>query len=136
MAITIAQTVFETIPCGRYPAKIVAIVEEVGQFGPQLKFRFELPKGEGGSARILYGWTSKKFSNQSKLYDWTRAALGGAPIDPNYVFNSDDLIGKKVFITVLEEQSDRGAFNKIQSMFPYQPKTQQAPPPLQDPQDW
>jgi len=74
MSITIHQTFFELIPTGRYLAKIVAIEALDGQFGPQLKFTFKLPPNEQGESRTMLGWASRKFNNQSKLYEWTKAA--------------------------------------------------------------
>jgi hypothetical protein len=131
MTITIEQTIYEPIPTGKYPAKIANIEEAEGQFGPQLKFEFELPPGDDGEDRTLLGWASRKFSNKSKLYKWTQAALGGGPIDRSYTFNSRDLIGRPVYIHVVEEQGDNGPYNKITSLAPYdkQESLPEAPPP-------
>ena len=51
MTIKIDQTKYEPVPTGRYSAKIVDIEETEGQFGPQLKFTFELPPDEDGENR-------------------------------------------------------------------------------------
>ena len=129
--ITIEQTFFDPVPTGKYPARIVEIEESTGQFGPQLKFRFELPPEEDGEPRTLLGWTSQKFSTKSKLYSWTKAALGGLPIDRSYSWNSDDLIGKKVLITVMEKEGDEGVYNKIDALSPYDQEAERpTPPPL------
>lgn len=66
--VTIEQEYYEPIPTGKYPAKIKTIEEADGQFGPQLKFTFDLPTNENDDPRTLLGWTSQKFSNKSKLY--------------------------------------------------------------------
>jgi hypothetical protein len=131
MTITIEQTIYEPVPTGKYPAKIAEITEEEGQFGPQLKFQFELPPDEEGNERSLVGWTSRKFSKKSKLYKWTAAVLGGVQIAREYNFNSDDLMGRKVYLHVVEKTGDNGPFNKIEDLEPYQPQ------PVTQPQgDW
>jgi len=121
MGYKIEQTVYEVLPTGDYPASIGRIELEDGQYGQQLKFSFDLLVEEYAD-RTLLGWASAKFSTKSKLYGWTRAALGGQPIDPAYVLDTDDLIGKKVLLTVLVKQKDDGSgieFNKIDSVRPY-----------------
>ena len=127
MEITIEQVYYEAIPTGKYPAKIKEIEEADGQFGPQLKFTFELQPDENGEHRTLLGWASKKFSNKSKLYAWTRAAMGGNTIDRSYTFKSGDLLGKYVHIVVVEEESDNGTINKIDKLLPYRPPVHQQP---------
>ncbi|MFC2052842.1 hypothetical protein ACFLV7_00890 [Chloroflexota bacterium] len=119
MSITIEQTVYEPVPTGRYSARIIEIAESDGQFGPQVKITFELPPDEHGETRTIYGWCSQKFSTRSKLYEWTKAALGGEPIDRIYTFDSDDLVGKKVTLSVTEENGELGIYNKISSVMPY-----------------
>ena len=138
MSITIEQTIYEPIPTGKYTAKIAEIEESDGQFGPQIKFRFELPPDEEGETKSLLGWASQKFSTKSKLYAWTKAALGGGPIDRSYAWSSDDLLGKKVYITVVEKEGDEGVFNKIDGISPFNQQSPQ-PAPLPPPDydgDW
>ena len=132
MSITIEQTHYDPIPTGKYPAKIAEIEESDGQYGPQLKIRFELPPDEKGETKSLTGWTSRKFNSQSKLYAWTKAAFGGEPIDRSYIFNSDDLLGKKILITVVEKEGDKGVFNKIDGLSPFEEQFQESAPPPQD----
>ncbi len=79
MGITVKQTRIETLPEGVYEAIIAKIEAADGQFGPQLKFTFELTEPEG---KTLTGWCSQSFNVKSKLYAWTRAALGGATFRP------------------------------------------------------
>lgn len=138
MTIRIEQTIYEPVPTGRYSAKIVEIAESDGQFGPQVKITFELPPDEHGETRTIYGWCSQKFSSRSKLYDWTKAALGGGPIERDYTFSSDELIGKKVTLSITEENGDLGLFNKISSVLPYvnQTSVQAQPTQQQDEDDW
>lgn len=128
MTITLVQTFYEPIPTGKYPAKINQIEVADGQFGPQLKFTFELPPGEDGETRTLIGWCSQKFSNKSKLYAWTKAAFGGEPIDRSYTFSSEDLIGRKVNLTVVEKENEDGVYNKIEDVTPFTEQVSEASP--------
>ncbi len=133
MSITITQTVFVPVPPGTYVAKILSIEEETGQFGAQLKFKFELQLKEGEQPKVLNGWCSKKFGPKCKLFEWTIATLG--PIDRTYTFNSDDLIGKKVLVVVTQERGETGIYNKITQVLPYR-KPQPVPQSPTPDEDW
>ena len=133
--VTIEQTYYEPIPTGKYPAKIKEIVEADGQFGPQLKFTFELQPDEDGENRELSGWTSQKFSNKSKLYKWTKAVFGGNPVDRSYTFKSEDLIGGMVLLTVVERESEDGEiYSKVDGLSAYQKPSQQPSQPPAPPE--
>lgn len=117
MGIYVEQTVYEVLPTGEYPASINQIEEVEGQFGDQLKFEFAIQGGEHDGTTLL-GWASKKFSNKSKLYKWTKAAFG-ADIPPNYDFDSDDLLDRKIVLTVVVNTKDDGSeFNRIETVRP------------------
>lgn len=132
MGIQIQQSVFETIPVGEYLASIEHIEEVEGQFGDQLKFEFVIEGGEHDGTSLL-GWASKKFSTKSKLYKWTKAAFGGADIPIDYTFDSDDLLGRKVILTVVVNTKDDGTeFNRVEAIRPIKQKNNGgngAPPP-------
>ena len=132
MTIKIPQTTYEPIPTGEYLAKISQITNEDGLYGPQLKFTFDLLNQD--EERTLLGWTSAKFSTKSKLFGWTKAALGGGELPQTKDFDSDELLGKKVILVVVEKQGDNGPFNKIDDVKPYrQPQVQpSASPPVWD----
>lgn len=118
MGYVIEQQTYETLPTGDYSAEISRVELEEGQFGQQLKFSFDLLGEKEG--RTLLGWASCRFSPKSKLYGWTRAAFGGGPIDRGYNLNTDDLIGRKVTLTVLASSRDDGTeFNKIDAVKTY-----------------
>lgn len=119
MSIKIPQTTFEAVPTGEYHARIDSIADETGQYGDQLKFKFALIDEFEG--RALTGYTTQIFSQNSKLYAWNKAALGGGPIPPNSPFDSDDLIGKEVVLVVVRKQGDNGYFNRIEDVKPYLP---------------
>jgi hypothetical protein len=138
MPIIIEQTHWEPIPTGNYPAKIVDLEEIDEQYGPQIKFTFELTPDDEGESRTIYGWCTRKFSPKSKLYGWMKAALGGGPIDRNYKFNSDDLIGRRVILSITEDQREDGLVNRISGVMPHnnQNEDQEDPFAPQDEPDW
>lgn len=116
MGFKIDQKVYELIPVGEYPAEIIQVDLETGQYGQQLKFSFSLD----GKNQTLWGWASASFTTKSKLYAWTRAAFGGRPVPPNYNLDTDHLIGRKVLLTVIIARKDDGQeYNKISDVRPY-----------------
>jgi hypothetical protein len=122
MGIQIEQTRYEVLPVGEYPAEITEIEQDDGQFGPQCKFEFTLINAKNAGHTLL-GWTSAKFSPKSKLFKWTKAALN-TQISPQYNFDSDDLIGKRVNLTLVIRENDDGAeFNRIEEVRAFDPKS-------------
>jgi hypothetical protein len=120
MSIKINQTHYQVLPIGEYVAKITGIVEEDGQFGPQLKFTFDMlaPDLE---MRYVVGWCTAKFSKKSKLYAWTKAALGGNPIPPDWDFDSEDVLGKIVRLELVTDTKEDGeTYNQIHAVKPAQ----------------
>jgi len=116
MGVKIRQTVVRTYPVGEYLAQVSEIVEKDGTFGPQLQIAFKLTQMDADASPVL-GWCSQTFSNKSKLYAWTKAIFGGGPIAKGYDFDSDDLLNKKVLITlVVRTREDGMEFNRIDSM--------------------
>lgn len=116
MGVKIPQTFVMTWPVGEYVARIDKITEKEGTFGPQLQIAFKLTQMDEKASPVL-GWCSQTFSNKSKLYAWVKAAFGGGPIPETYDFDSDDLIGKKVLLTlVIRDREDGTQFNRIDSL--------------------
>ena len=117
MGATIKQTHFEPLPVGEYQATIGAAAMEDGQFGTQVKFRFDVTT-PGFEARSVTGWASATFSPKSKLYQWTRAAFG-RDIPPEYDLNLDHLLDRPVVLVLVTKTGDDGAeYNKIHDVRP------------------
>lgn len=115
MGISIQQTSVELIPTGEYTAVIKKIEEVTGQFGPQLKFGFELTAPDQ-AGRQISDWVSMVFNPKSKLYLLTKAAFGGSVIPEDYNFNSDDIMGRKLILVIAEtpkKQDPSTIINKI-----------------------
>jgi len=133
MGITINRTETQPLPPGLYAATIESLEQAEGKFGPQIKAKF-LIEEEGFEGKTLSSWASLTFSPKSKLYGWVRAAVfGGRDVPASYkVFDSDHLIGRRVFLSVTTEKgSDGEPYSKVRDLLPY--RTGQAAP-VQDAQ--
>jgi len=117
--VKIKQTKYEAIPVGEYPAKIASVLPAEGDYGPQLKVRFEL-LSPGCEGKSLAGWCSQSFSPKSKLWGWTKAALG-REIAEGEDFDSEAVVGKVVRLTVVTKAGDNGEYNKIADVKPARP---------------
>ena len=117
---------YEVIDPGVYPAEVVTITPETGQYGEQLRVKFLL---EDEANTTLTAWTSTSFSPKSKLYGLARAAFGGREFDPTFVLDTDRLIGKHMLLLVtVKPKADGSDFNKIEQFLPLKaPKAAMAP---------
>jgi hypothetical protein len=126
MYIQKTDTEFPKVATGGYPATIEAASEVEGQFGPQIKFDFNLGTIEtidGDMAEVkLAGWTSMKFvggKRPSKLWQLAKAAgidcENADGLDPER-----DLVGRRVRLTVTEEpaRDGDGVYNRITAFLP------------------
>jgi len=120
MSIQIEQEVYETLPVGEYVATISDIEPTDGLYGQQLKFTFTITEPEERAGRDLLGWCNAKFSRQSKLFKWTKAAFGGGPIDTRYNFDSSHIVGNRVRLVVVIKTNDNGEYNKVEEVLPVQ----------------
>lgn len=129
---------FPKVTTGSYGARIEAAAEVEGQFGPQIKFEFNLGNVEtidGDVAEVkLAGWTSMKFvggKRPSKLWQLAKAAgidvESAEGIDPER-----DLVGRKVRLTVTEEpaRDGDGVYNRITAFLPVAVKNGAKPAPV------
>lgn len=123
MAIRIPQKHVETLPMGEYEALVKALDMEIRDFGSgdqeQVRWFFSVERPDGEPVDVP-GWCSATFSNRSKLYAWTQAAFGGVPLPRDYAFNSGDVIGRRVLLTLTVEERDDGSdYNKVHKVKPY-----------------
>lgn len=103
----------ELMETGRYKAKVKAITPETGQYGEQLKWQFEVIE-EPYAGQTLSGWTNLSMNTTGKLVLWGCAALNETPSDDTE-FDTDDLVGKTVELTVIEKTGKDGkVYNKIE----------------------
>jgi hypothetical protein len=113
---------FEPLPTADYIGKVADIEDAEGQFGPQLKWTFDVIAPEEYNDRQIMGWTSAVLSPKSKAMEWVRAALGGQDIDWNQEFDFDEIKGRLVSISlVCKAKPDGSEFNRIEAVRPYRP---------------
>ena len=107
----IPQTVYETFEPGVYPATVASIEPVSGQFGDQLKIKFDL---DGAGDHTLTVWTSLAFSAKSKLGQLAKAAFGGRDWPADYVLDTDHLMGRRLRLLLsTEERPDGSTYNKV-----------------------
>lgn len=115
---------FTPVPTKDYPVEIKEIgAVDDGQFGPQLKWLFDLGDVENVDGEVepktLTAWSSQTLSAKSKLYQWATAA-GWEASD---MLTIEDLIGKRVLISVtLEKRTDGTVGNKVNGVLPIRRK--------------
>jgi hypothetical protein len=119
VGIKIEASSYEPIPAGVYVAQVGKVEQVEGQFGTQLKIRFDLLDPEY-SDRALIGWTSCKLSPKSKLWAWSKAAVfAGREIPKGWTFDSDELLDKRLQVVVSTERgSDGETYNRITNVLP------------------
>lgn len=109
---TIPKKVYETVEEGIYLAEIKSCEQAEGQFGPQVKIGFRLLDAE--TETDLTGWCSANYTEKTKLFKWSKAALGAA-FNPDADFKASALVGKRVMLNVSVRISANGnEFNRIE----------------------
>jgi hypothetical protein len=84
--------------------------------GDQVRIRFDL-KARGYEDRSVFGYCSATFSPSSKLFQWTKAAFGGREIPASYDLDTDQLLDRRVLITLVQRAGDDGVMrNRIDSV--------------------
>ena len=112
----IPKKTYETVEEGIYLAEITSCEQADGQFGAQVKIGFRLLDAE--KETDLTGWCSANYTEKTKLFKWSRAALGSA-FNPDADFKASALIGKRVMLNVSVRISANGnEFNKIEDVSP------------------
>jgi len=111
----VQQQHYEALPVGEYAAKIGEIEVQAGQWGPQLKFQFDL-LDDGLEDRYVIGWCSQTFSPKSKLFKWSQAAFR-REIPPEYDLNTDHLLGRSVILVIVTRTGEDGTeYNRIEGV--------------------
>ena len=120
---------------GVYRAKLVDLQEDEGQFGPFVKWYFELLE-EGCEGQTIRGQSSvpESFTSATKMWQWAQGLLG-RPIRPGESIDLEDLIGNECMLTLGHNETDRGTFATVDAVNPVrrkQPKGQPDPEPIED----
>ena len=113
---SIPKKTFLLIPAGSYLAVISNLEKTIGTYGEQIRFSFRVftPDVEYTDGEVeLPAWCSTNYSEKSKLFRWTRAALAG-DFDLHADFLASKLINRRVLVNVEKNTSSSGSeFNKI-----------------------
>jgi len=122
----IEKTTYTVLDTGVYPATVDSIEEATGQYGPQLRVRFDL-----GNGTYLSAWASQALSDKSKLGKWTKAILGNIPS----ALDTSTLIGKPCRLSVAIKTRDDGSeYNRIDEVLAPKAAAPKGPKPTPQPE--
>ena len=126
MGLKLQMTTYTPVPQGYYRAITADVESTEGQYGPQLKWKFELLDEEHAGHKLT-AWCSAVLSPKSKLNKWATAILGTIPADG--MLDVDDLVNCKVMLDVIVETGKDGAeYNKVRDVLPWKKTTRPAIP--------
>lgn len=127
MTITIQHQ--EPIPTGEYPVQLKELTTVDGKYGEQLRFKFEVVKGEY-AGRVLIAFASPSGSPNSKCVRWASALMGRTP-QAGEQLDLQELVGKYArAVVVVKSTADGREVNAVQEILPARRPT---PPPPTEP---
>jgi len=109
-----------------YLAKIVEVEHYEGKFKPALKFFFLIRIGKRGEGPIT-GMFPMEATIKNKTGILLKAALGICEVGQHY--NTEQLIGKKVWVYVERKETDEGIFSRVKKAIWPPPNTAVVEPP-------
>jgi hypothetical protein len=119
---------------GIYRARLADLQESEGQYGPFVKWFYELLE-EGYEGQTIRDQSSIPEIFTAATKTWQRAqALLGRPIRPGEEIDLRDLIGNEGMLTLGHKETDHGTFATIEAVNPVRRKKRkkQAPPEPSD----
>ncbi len=124
---------YEAVEIGAYEATVDRIESsEEGPYGPQLTWHFKVTDPDYLGKQIK-AFSSQAFNPQSKPWAWVEAILRRkVEVGDEIIFT--DLIGEKVVLNIGHKETERGTFEKIESLSPVRKgkkKTEAKPPPIE-----
>lgn len=123
MVITVQTN--EPLPVGEYPVKLVELTTIDGKYGEQLRYKFEVVKGEY-AGRTLIAFATPSGNTSSKCIRWAQSLLGRA-LQAGEQLDLQSLVGKYArAIVVVKSIGDGREVNTIQEILPAR---RQPPPP-------
>src|SRR5215475_14061280 len=90
---------YSVFPAGMYRCRLEEVANIETQFGPALKFNWQVVDGDETGEK-LSALANKKLLPKSKLALWAKAHLGISAFPEGFILKVNTLIGKEVFITV------------------------------------
>lgn len=128
MALTLTAQDYSVVEDGEYPAKFISYEERTTDFGPTVILQFELLDEEHRGVG-LSGMASQKLTPKAKLRGWIEGMLGRT-LETGEDVNLDALIGTKVMLYVVTQDTEKGLFNRIEKIRVPKKKTKPAPKPV------
>ncbi len=104
---------------GMYPAVVTKLEPSDGQYGPQLKWYFDVEHGDESVEVTAFGSNRKegKLGRKTKLREWAEAILG-RPLQQGERLRSDDLLNKPCRVKITIVDTEKGEFNKVEKVLP------------------
>lgn len=122
------QPEFTPMEPGEYKAFVKELQEELeGQYGPQVRFEFEIIDDEDYAGDTIRGWASLKIDDDgdytfwegTKLWEWVTALRGGEVVGVSEEFELEDLVGEPCRIMVVAATKQDGTpKDKINAVLP------------------
>jgi hypothetical protein len=112
------QPPYTPVEPGEYKAKVTEVEEEPdGQYGPQVRFTFEILDDSDYEGTTLRGWAALKeddagnytFWDGTKLYTWALAMLGNDTSKLDDLTDLDQLKGNKCRVIVVNKTKQDGS---------------------------
>ena len=126
MGLTLQMQKYVPVEQGYYRGIVTEVESTEGQYGPQLRWKFEL-LDEEHEGHKLTAWCSAVLSPKSKLNKWATAILGSIPADG--MLDVDDLVNAKVMLDVIVEPGkDGGEYNRVREVLPWRKQQRPAVP--------
>jgi len=127
MSLTITVQDTEPMPTGEYPVKLVELTTVDGKYGEQLRFKFEVVKGDY-AGRTLIAFATPSGNPASKCVRWASALLERA-LQAGEQLDLQSLIGRYArAVVVVKASGDGREVNVIQEILPAR-RAKPTPPP-------
>lgn len=127
MSMTITVQDSEPMPTGEYPVKLVELTTVDGKYGEQLRYKFEVVKGEY-AGRTLTAFATPSGNPASKCIRWASALLERT-LQAGEQVDLESLIGRYArAVVVVKSTADGREVNVIQEILPAR-RAKPTPPP-------
>jgi hypothetical protein len=119
---------YTVLPAGMYRCRLEAISNLETQFGPSLRFQWNVVSGDEEGEEVS-GLVNKKLLPKSKLAAWAKAHLNISDFPEGFVLKLSSLINKEVMLTLgVEPRTDGGGDrNVIRAVDPIRAQARKAP---------
>ncbi len=117
MPIKVTASEHEAMEPGQYRARLTKLEEDEGQFGPFVKFFFEVIGDEDYAGESISGIASLKLTPDTKLWQWY-SGLKGQPPEKGREIDLEEILDNECMLVVGHKTTDRGTFATIDAAHP------------------